>query len=84
MRLARSRARKICVIALAVAILTEHAVVWSALCAYIEQGAMSTNHTSSDGTFKIELNDGSTWMLYSSNTDIEFYYAPAEPNQPNA
>ncbi|CAM9504804.1 unnamed protein product, partial [Ectocarpus fasciculatus] len=43
----------------------------------------SGNHTSPDGRFELELNDGSLWILYSSDPDIEFHYINAQPNEPN-
>lgn len=44
---------------------------------------MEGNHTNADGRFMMELNDGSTWILYSSESDIELFYIPALPNEPN-
>lgn len=41
------------------------------------------NHTSLNGRFELELNDGSVWILYSSNPELEFHYITAQPNEPN-
>eukprot|EP00903_Cladosiphon_okamuranus_P021661 g19915.t1 len=41
------------------------------------------NHTSPDGRFELELNDGSMWILYSSDPELEFHYITAQPNEPN-
>lgn len=41
------------------------------------------NHTSDDGRFELELNDGSMWILYSSDPELEFHYINAQPNEPN-
>lgn len=41
------------------------------------------NHTSPDGRFELELNDGSLWLLYSSDPTLEFFYISAQPNEPN-
>lgn len=48
------------------------------------QSASGQNHTSPDGRFAVELNDGNTWVLYSSEVDLELSYIPAQPNEPNA
>ncbi|CAM9216242.1 unnamed protein product [Ascophyllum nodosum] len=44
--------------------------------------ATAVNHTSDDGRFMLELQDGSTWILYC-DTDLELTYSPAEPNEPD-
>eukprot|EP00904_Undaria_pinnatifida_P011661 jgi/Undpi1/7625/HiC_scaffold_23.g10098.m1 len=41
------------------------------------------NHTSTDGRFMLELNDGNRWILYSSDVSMALYYVPAQPNEPN-
>lgn len=52
-------------------------------CAWMMQSAAAMNHTSPDGRFVMELNNGDTWILYSSDPDMEFFYVPAQPNDPN-
>lgn len=46
------------------------------------QSVSEGNHTSPDGRFVVELNDGKQWILYSSDHDLEFVYSPAAPNEP--
>lgn len=50
---------------------------------HLEQGVAAQNHTSSEGRFVLELNDGTTWILYSSDTNLELYHVPAEGSQPS-
>ncbi|CAM9159945.1 unnamed protein product [Ectocarpus fasciculatus] len=40
-------------------------------------------HTSSDGRFVLELNDLTTWILYSSDTSLELQYEPAVDDTPS-
>ncbi|CAN0065398.1 unnamed protein product, partial [Ectocarpus sp. 6 AP-2014] len=40
-------------------------------------------HTSSDGRFVLELNDLTTWILYSSDTSLELEYEPAVDDTPS-
>lgn len=47
------------------------------------QSASGSSHTSNSGRFVLELNDESTWILYSSNMDIELFYAAGEDGAPN-
>lgn len=47
------------------------------------QGVGSQNHTSSDGRFVLGLNDGTTWILYSSDTALELYHVPADADRPS-
>ncbi|CAN0304217.1 unnamed protein product [Ascophyllum nodosum] len=47
--------------------------------------ASSRSHTSSDGRFAVELNDGSTWMLYySGDEELQLNFVSASDNGINA
>eukprot|EP00752_Nemacystus_decipiens_P012462 g11038.t2 len=46
-------------------------------------GVGTQNHTSSDGRFVLDLNDGTTWILYSSDTNLELYHVPADIDRPS-
>ncbi|CAN0416063.1 unnamed protein product, partial [Ascophyllum nodosum] len=48
-----------------------------------ERGVTEGNHTSSDGRFLVELNNGNRWILYCSDHAIEFHYDSTKPNIPN-
>ncbi|CBN76107.1 Endo-1,3-beta-glucanase, family GH81 [Ectocarpus siliculosus] len=41
-------------------------------------------HTNSRGRFMLELNDGSTWIVYSSNRELELSYVPATSDTPSS
>eukprot|EP00752_Nemacystus_decipiens_P007462 g6667.t1 len=45
--------------------------------------ASSRVHTDSRGRFVLELNDGSTWIVYSSDQDLELSYVPATADTPS-
>ncbi|CAM9212408.1 unnamed protein product, partial [Ectocarpus sp. 12 AP-2014] len=46
-------------------------------------GVADQTHTSSDGRFVLELNDLTTWILYSSDTSLELEYEPAVDDTPS-
>ena len=56
-----------------------------AYCVFVGtvQAVSDGNHTSTDGRFMLELNDGNRWILYSSDVSMALYYVPAQPNEPN-
>eukprot|EP00903_Cladosiphon_okamuranus_P008293 g7980.t1 len=41
-------------------------------------------HTDSHGRFVLEFNDGSTWIVYSSDKDLELSYVPATSTRPSS
>ena len=49
-----------------------------------KQSASDGVHTNSRGRFMLELNDGSTWIVYSSNKELELAYVPATSDKPSS
>lgn len=46
----------------------------------------ASTHSSADGVFQLEFNDGSTWCLFVGNDEtagkFTFRFVPAEPGRP--
>lgn len=49
-----------------------------------KQSASRGAHTDSRGRFVLELNDGSTWIIYSSDKDLELSYVAATSDRPSS